>query len=135
MHDLDAVAVCAYCGRGVCSKCGRTEAAQLPGTGGPAASFPPRISCSEACSSALRQMDANVAQLSAVAQQLLRQSVRNAKASAFYCYLGCLLSGSAAVVAWFILPSDFLIFFTTACAVVLLISGIWYSKAAKKERV
>jgi hypothetical protein len=43
------------------------------------------------------------------------------------------MSAAAAVVAWFVLPSPFLIFFTGACAVVLITSGIWYGRGAKKK--
>ncbi|MGH7969983.1 MAG: hypothetical protein ACREIC_14775 [Limisphaerales bacterium] len=130
-HKAEAVAVCAYCGRAVCPTCGQSVLAGA--TGGSTVAPPARIVCSEACGAALTQTEARFAQLSTTAQQLLRQSQRNARASAFYCYLGCGLSGSAAILAWFILPSDFLIYFTSACAVVLLVSGIWYSRAARKE--
>jgi hypothetical protein len=64
---------------------------------------------------------------------ILQQSVRSAQASAFYCYLCGGLSAGAAVVAWFMLPSPFLIIFTGACAVALTLSGIWYSRAARKR--
>jgi hypothetical protein len=37
------------------------------------------------------------------------------------------------VFAWFMLPSPFLILFTGGCAVVLLLSGFWYGRAAKKR--
>jgi hypothetical protein len=67
-------------------------------------------------------------------ETILQQNVRNAKASAFYCYLCALLSAGAAVVAWFMLPSPFLILFTAGCAIVLILSGIWYGRAAKKAK-
>jgi len=41
------------------------------------------------------------------------------------------LSAAAAVVAWFMLPSPFLILFTGACAAVLILSGIWYQRGAR----
>jgi len=66
-------------------------------------------------------------------ERLLRQSARNTRASAFYCFLGSALSAGASVMAWFIFPSDFLIFFTGGCAVVLLLSGVWYRRAAGKD--
>ena len=132
-HQAEAVAVCAYCGRAVCLKCGQSASAATSTAAGPSSSLPGRVVCSDACGAALNQAAAQLTQLSMVAHQLLRQSLRNTRASAFYCYLGCGLSGSAAIVAWFILPSDFLIYFTSACAVVLLVSGIWYGRAARKE--
>jgi len=58
---------------------------------------------------------------------------QSARASAFYCYVTAGLSAAAAVVAWFILPSPFLILFTAGCALVLLISGLWYGRAAQKQ--
>ena len=69
----------------------------------------PRMVCSEGCAAALT------------------------RASAFYCYVSGGLSATAAVVAWFMLPSPFLILFTGAYAVVLIASGIWYGRGAKRQ--
>ena len=112
-NSTDAVAVCAYCGRAICTNC-------LPKT---AAS---RIACSSDCATALRR-DAEAIQL------LLDKAAQSARASAFYCYLCAALSAGAAVAAWFMLPSPFLIYFTAACAAVLFIAGIWYGRAARKQ--
>ena len=109
----DAVAVCAYCGRGLCVQC-------MPASGAP------RAVCSESCAEALARTDQAL-------QTVLQQSMRSAQASAFYCYLCAALSAAAAAVAWFMLPSPFLILFTAGCAVVLLLSGIWYGRAARKR--
>ena len=49
-------------------------------------------------------------------QMILQRSVQSARASAFYCYLTAGLSAAAAIVAWFMLPSLFLILFTSGCA-------------------
>jgi hypothetical protein len=111
--QTDAVAVCAYCGRAVCQDCIQNPAAL-------------RIVCSANCSEALSRGEAAL-------QQILQQSVRNAQASAFYCYVCAGLSAAAAVVAWFMLPSPFLILFTGGCATVLLLSGIWYGRAGRKR--
>ena len=108
-HDTaDAVAICSYCGRGLCRDCAQTASS--------------RVACSVGCAEALTRNEEHV-------EKILRQSSRNARASAFYCYLCAGLSATAAVVAWFMLPSPFLILFTGACAVVLFISGLWYSRA------
>ena len=64
---------------------------------------------------------------------LVWKSAQSLRASAFYCYLCAGLSAAAAVGAWFMLPSPFLIYFTAACAVVLGFSGIWYGRAAKQH--
>jgi hypothetical protein len=64
---------------------------------------------------------------------ILHRSAQSARDSAFYCYVSGGLSAAAAVVAWFMLPSPFLILFTGACAVVLTASGIWYGRGAKRQ--
>ena len=112
-HAADAVAVCAYCGRAICLTCIRSPKAA-------------RIVCSEDCSAALAR-DATAIQL------LLDKSAQSARASAFYCYLTSALSAGAAVAAWFMLPSPFLIYFTGACAVALGISGFWHSRVARRQ--
>jgi hypothetical protein len=112
-HHSDAVAICAYCGRAVCSDCIVSLTA-------------PRMVCSVECGSALARDDRAV-------QSILQKSVQNLRASAFYCFLCGGLSAGAAVGAWFYLPQPFLIMFTGACAVVLLVSGFWYGRAAKKQ--
>ena len=66
-------------------------------------------------------------------QMVLQQGVQNARASAFYCYLCSGLSAVAAVIAWFMLPSPFLILFTAGCALVLVVSGVWYSSIARRH--
>jgi len=135
-HQADAVAVCSYCGRAICPDCidkvqaARPQAANTSGPPLPAASS--RLVCSDSCAAALARTDELLQQLATMNRQLLRQSIRNARASAFYCYLGGGLSAGASVVAWFILPSTFLILFTAACAVVLILSGIWYGKGARR---
>lgn len=111
--SADAVAVCAYCGRAMCPSCIKSPNAA-------------RVACSDACAEALSRAEQAL-------ETILHQSMRNAQASAFYCYLCAALSAGAAVVAWFILPSPFLIMFTAGCAVVLLVSGIWYGRAARKQ--
>ena len=103
-HSTEAVAVCAYCGRALCSDCIQSPTA-------------PRMVCSRDCTTALTRADQAL-------QMILQRSAQSARASAFYCYVSGGLSAAAAVVAWFMLPSPFLILFTGACAVVLIASGI-----------
>ena len=112
-NATDAVAVCAHCGRAICLGC-----VSLPTAA--------RIVCSEGCSTALVQNTRTV-------QLLLDKSTQSARASAFYCYLTAGLSAGAAVAAWFMLPSPFLIYFTGACAVALAISGFWHSRVARRQ--
>lgn len=108
---IDAVAICPYCGRALCPVCIQTPTAM-------------RLACSSACETALL-CEANVAQL------LLAKSVQSARASSFYSYLCGGLSAAAAVAAWFILPSPFLIYFTAACALVFFAAGFWHGLGAK----
>jgi hypothetical protein len=109
----DAVALCACCGRALCGDC-----VQVPEAS--------RIVCSDFCRSALAN-DEKLLQL------LLQKSTQNARASAFYLYLCGALSAAAAVGAWFVLPSPFLIVFTGACGAVLITSGFCYGRIAKKQ--
>lgn len=82
--------------------------------------------CSNDCAAALARADQAL-------QMILQRSAQSARASAFYCYVSGGLSAAAAVVAWFMLPSPFLILFTGGCAVVLIASGIWHGRVAKKR--
>jgi hypothetical protein len=82
--------------------------------------------CSNECASALTRADQAL-------QMILERSAQSARASAFYCYVTAGLSASAAIVAWFLLPSLFLILFTSGCAFVLLLSGLWYGHATKNQ--
>ena len=112
-HNSEAVAVCAYCGRALCPDCVRSPEAA-------------RIVCSDRCADALAQGEKAM-------QIMLQQGRQNAKASAFYCYLCAGLSAVAAIAAWFMLPSPFLILFTGGCALVLTASGVWYSRIARQR--
>ena len=58
--------------------------------------------------------------------------MQSARASAFYCYLCGGLCAATAVAAWFLLPVPFLIWFTAASAAALILSGVWYSRSARK---
>jgi len=112
---LDAVAVCAYCGRAMCADCVPSRLAT-------------RIVCSADCGAGLERE-------SQALQLLLAKSAQTARASAFYCYLTAALSAAAALAAWFMLPSPFLIYFTGACALVLGAAGFWYGRVAKKQNL
>src|SRR5947207_6203284 len=101
----DAVAICSYCGKGLCADCARP-------------SEKARIACSTGCAGAISLADKAM-------QAVFLQGRRNAQASAIYCFLGAVLSGAGAIVAWYMLPSPFLILFAGGCALVLLLSGIW----------
>jgi len=112
-HKAEAVAVCAYCGRALCPDCIQSSIA-------------PRMVCSSACAEALSRNEQAI-------QTILQQGAQSAKASAFYCYLCGGLSAAAGVVAWFMLPSPFLMLFTGGCALVLTASGLWYGRIARRQ--
>jgi len=113
-HSAEAVAVCAWCGRALCPEC-------VP------APTPRRMACSDDCATALNRAEKGL-------ELILHKSVQSANASAFYCYLCGALSAGAAVGAYYTLPSPFLIWFTGACAVALIASGVWYSRIARKSK-
>jgi hypothetical protein len=84
------------------------------------------MACSSECAIALAKEE-NAINL------LVEKSAQSLKANALYCYLSGGLSAAAAVGAWFMLPSPFLIYFSGACALVLIASGAWYSYSARKQ--
>jgi hypothetical protein len=110
-NQTEAIAVCPHCGRALCPECVPTPTSA-------------RITCSAECAAAL-------ASEGEALQSLLDKSVQSARASAFYCYLCGGLSAAAAVAAWFMLPSPFLIYFTGASALALTAAGHWYGRTAK----
>ena len=112
-HQAEAVAVCAYCGRALCPDCVTSPAG-------------PRMVCSDTCASSLRGQDQAI-------EFLVQKSVQNARANAFYCYLCGGLSAVGAVVAKFIFPSPFLIMFMAGCALILIISGVGHTRAARRQ--
>ena len=112
-HQVEAIGICAYCGRAVCARC--TRPSEMT-----------RLVCSADCAAALYRNDQALL-------LLLQKSVQNARASAFYCYLCGALSLGAAVAAHFILPLPFLVYFAAASGIVFVVSGIWYGWTAKKQ--
>jgi len=110
-NSTDAVAVCANCGRALCRECAPSSR-----TG--------RLTCSTECA-------AEITAGSNALLLLIDKSEQSARASAFYCYLTGGLSAAAAVAAWFMLPSPFLIYFTGGCAVALFAAGFWHARVAR----
>lgn len=121
--STDAIGTCAYCSRGLCLDC---LTHSHPNPNPDPKTHPKPLTCSANCAEALIRNERAL-------ELILQQTFRSAQASAFYCYICATLSAGAAIVAWFMLPSPFLILFTGACAVVLLLSGIWYDRAARKK--
>ena len=112
-HNLEAVGVCVWCGRALCSQC-----VEAPG--------PARLACSEGCAAALTRHEQAL-------EMLLEKSRQTARANSVYYYLCGGLSAGATVAAWYWLPSPLLMWFTGASAVALIFSGAWYGRVARKK--
>jgi hypothetical protein len=112
-HQAEAVAVCSYCGRALCSGCARPSGTR-------------RMVCSDDCAAALARADKAM-------QLILQKSLQSARASAFYSYLCGGLSAAGAVGAHFYLPVPFLVWFCAGCCLVFIASGIWYGRIARKR--
>jgi len=112
-HGQEAMGVCVYCGRALCPECSRNNSN-------------PRLVCSEACDTSLAKSDRAL-------QMILQKSEQGLRANALYCYMCGILSLLAALLAWFLLPMPFLIYFCVGCGVVLLVSGFWYGRTARKQ--
>jgi hypothetical protein len=113
-HNSDAVAVCAWCGRALCTVCAKPSASQ-------------RLVCSDQCGGAVARQEQAM-------EMVLQKSLQSARASAFYCYLCGGLSLAAALGAWFYMPVPFLIAFTGGCGVVFIASGWWYGRIARQQK-
>jgi hypothetical protein len=112
-HDLDAVGVCAWCGRGVCRKC-------VEGAG------PLRLTCSPDCATAL-------ARQAGVLESLLERSRQTARANSVNYYVSGAVAAGATIAAWFWLPSPLLMWFTGVSAAALMVSGFWLGRVARKK--
>jgi hypothetical protein len=111
-HDLEAVGVCAYCGRALCRQCANVSGAA-------------RLACEEGCVAALARTEHAL-------EFLLEKSVQSARANSVYYYLCGLLCAGATVAAWFWLRVPFLMWFIGATGVALIISGVWFGRVARK---
>lgn len=112
-HNVEAVAVCAWCGRVLCPDCAKESASR-------------RMICSDNCAAELRR-EAKVMDL------VLQRSLQNTRASAFYYFLCAVLTGAGGIGAWYYLPATFLIWFCAGCTVVFTASGAWYLWIARKS--
>ena len=113
-HQNEAVGICAYCGRAVCSECAKTSA-------------PARLACSENCAAAL-------ARDGAALQMLVEKNRQGARVNAIFYLLCGVLSAAGAVGAYYYLPSPFLIWFCAGCSFVFIASGIWQILLARTAK-
>jgi hypothetical protein len=111
-HDLDAIGICAYCGRALCRQC-------APGSG------PARLTCEDGCAAALARNERSL-------DFLLEKSLQSARANSVYYYVCGVLSAGATVAAWYWLPVPLLMWFTGASSVALIFSGFWFGRVARK---
>lgn len=101
------------CGRALCRECA------------PSSSTGP-LTCSSVCAEESVQLRISV-------RLLLDRSAQNARASAVYCYLSAVLSGGAAIAAWFWLPTPFLMAFAGGSALVLAAAGFWHGRVGRRK--
>ncbi|HEY3915188.1 MAG TPA: hypothetical protein VGN61_11940 [Verrucomicrobiae bacterium] len=113
-HDLDAIGICAYCGRALCRQC-------VPNP------TPTRLACDESCAAALKNNER-------FAEHLLEKSLQSARANSVYYYICGLLSAGATVAAWFWLPIPLLMWFTGGSAAALIFSGFWFGRLARRTK-
>jgi hypothetical protein len=112
-HNTEAVAVCSWCGRALCSVCAKSSESK-------------RMVCSDDCAASL------VREAKAM-DSILQKSLQSSRASAFYSFLCGALSAAGAIGAHFYLQVPFLIWFCAGCAVVFAASGSWYAWIARKS--
>jgi hypothetical protein len=113
-HDIEAVGVCAYCGRALCGQCANISGAA-------------RLACQESCATALARQDHAL-------ESLLEKSLQSARANSVYYYLCGVLCVGATVAAAYWLPEPFLMWFLGGTAVALIISGVWFGRVARKMK-
>lgn len=116
-HPAEAVGVCPWCGRGLCVTC----ASAAPSTA-------LRLACSEGCAQSLARNEGTL-------EMLLQKSRQSARANSIYYYLCGALSAGAAIASWYWLPIPFLMWFLAASSVALVISGVWFGRAAGKTKL
>jgi hypothetical protein len=113
-HSSEAAAVCAYCGRALCSQCQR-------------ATSTPRIACSATCAEALAKADRAI-------QLTLGKSVQQAQATAFGSYVIGILSIVFALYGHHVYPQmarcNSLL---GAFGVILIIWGFWFHSVSRKK--
>jgi hypothetical protein len=109
---LEAIGICAYCGRALCRQCA-------------SASTSARLTCEGDCATSLTRNERSV-------EFLLEKSLQSARANSIYYYVFGAVSAGATVAAWFWLPVPLLMWFTGASAVALIFSGFWFGRIAGK---
>src|SRR5947207_12844687 len=115
-HNVEATAVCSYCGKSLCPSCSRSGSDQ-------------RNASSDACAAALARADK-------ATEIIIRKSMASAKATAFTCYLcGALfvISGVGAVVVHE--GALFMRLFSGTVGIALLFCAFFVSMIATRQGV
>src|SRR5687767_14587641 len=113
-HHAEANAVCPYCGRAMCSACGRSGTA-------------PRTACSDPCAKALADADEATA-------LVIRKNYQVLRTTAVGCYLlgGLFVAfGIGAMIVYSRLR--FLAVFLCGTGIAMIVWGMWYGRAAKQR--
>jgi hypothetical protein len=113
-HHEEATAICAHCGRAVCSSCSQVTSSQ-------------RTACSDTCAQALAKADRAI-------DTILGRGIQMARASAYGCYLCGGLLVAFAIYAHRSYPQIRLAqLLAGVMGLALIVFGIWYHRAARKE--
>jgi hypothetical protein len=113
-HHQDAVAVCAYCGRALCSACEPISSS-------------PRMACSAACADALAA-NARAVELT------LGKSVQSAKATAYGSYLLGVLLIAFAIYGHHVEPKIPVVHpLAAALGAALLLWGFWFHRVSREK--
>lgn len=112
-HNVEAVAICSWCGKALCSVCAKPSPSQ-------------RMVCSDSCAAALDRQARAI-------DLVLQKSLQSTRANALYYFLCAALMAGGGLAAWRYLPSPFLIWFCFGAAVLFIASGFWYLRIARKS--
>jgi hypothetical protein len=114
-HDLEAVGVCAYCGRALCRECAKN----VSGTA--------RLACEGTCAAALARHEHAL-------ESLVEKSLQSARANSVYYYVCGVLCVGATIASGYWLPIPFLMWFLGGTAVALIISGYWFGRVGRNMK-
>lgn len=112
-HDQEATAVCAYCGRAICSSC---------------ATFPSshRTACSDICADALSKADRAI-------NLILTKHVQGARITAYLLYVVGIIFLAVAIYGYILYPRMRVTHpMAAACGIALIVFGVPFHRLARK---
>ena|SRR5437879_3233625 len=114
-HNQDATAVCAYCGRALCSSCDQVPSSQ-------------RTACSSTCAEALSKGERAV-------ELILSKNVQGARVTAFVLYALGMIFLVVGIMGYLLEPRMLMPnAMAGACGIALIISGFAYHRIAGWRR-